>query len=451
MCYPFSMSVKHNNGLPTGSGLYWKRGTIYLKHQGKSYCTGTSDTGAAVRFKLDKIAQLHVNDGAPELARGVRVNELLDDYIANLESRELDAGAYQARKYDSNSYKAASRIDKHLRPAFGKLKPSELTSDSLLAWRDKRRRQSYSVVSINGDLRILRAALRRGTKTTPRKVNPLHIPDFGAIINEKAEKNAARTGIITDEQFQLVMHNASEHLKPVFVAVMYTGVRKKEITFVRRSNVNFDNNSILLNAGETKNGDIRVVPMNDLVKPILAAWEAQTRKLFPKTPWFFHQGGEQLGSFTTAWNSTLRRAGLRVPVLNEDGEQKTTKSKETGKLTKVWKNLVKFHDTRRTNVTEMDELEIQEKDIMRVSGHKNPSQSRKYNQSKKAAERVRLAQNKKLGLAVAVSDGSSVASVASMSDWKTRIRDLKEMLDGGLLTNEAYLTLVRDVIAQKAG
>jgi hypothetical protein len=57
------------------------------------------------------------------------------------------------------------------------------------------------------------------------------------------------------------------------------------------------------------------------------------------------------------------------------------------------KNLVKFHDTRRTNVTNMDGLELQEKDMMRVSGHQTETLSRRYNQFKQSAERVRIAKN----------------------------------------------------------
>ncbi len=129
---------------------------------------------------------------------------------------------------------------------------------------------------------------------------------------------------------------------------------------------------IQLLAGETKDGDPRIVPINDRVREVLVAWEEKTKENYPKTRWFFHQNGEQLGNWKTAWNATLRRAALRVPVVDSKGNQKVS---STGR--KVWKNLVKFHDTRRTNVTNMDGLELQEKDIMRVSGHKTVAMSRR--------------------------------------------------------------------------
>jgi hypothetical protein len=47
-----------------------------------------------------------------------------------------------------------------------------------------------------------------------------------------------------------------------------------------------------------------------------------------------------------------------------------------------------------SNSTSMGELEVSEFDQQKVSGHKTTEQTRLYNQSKKSAERVRLAQNK---------------------------------------------------------
>jgi len=444
------MRKNGKNGLPLGSGLYWKRDVLYVEiwHGGKKlgqFSTRTADTNQALRFKDAKLAELlkaeqtHIAD----LAKGVRVSELLQDYIANLERREADSGAYMmSRKYEKPSYKAATRINKHLVPAFGKLKPEGVTTDVLIAYKNNRTRQHGKVPTINSEFRILRAALRRGTKTTPKKVNPLHIPDFSEVINDKAEKKAARTSTISEEQYTAIMENGSEHLKPVFVTCIYTGVRAKEIKFVRRDQVDFDANMIQLRAGETKDGDARIVPMNDRVRAVLLAWEEKTKQDFPKTRWFFHQNGEQLGSWKTAWNATLRRAGLRVLVLDKDGKEKVT-----AKGRKVWKNLVKFHDTRRTNITQMDELGLQEKDMMKVSGHKTVAMSRRYNQSKKAAESVRIAQNAALGKEA--SAPAAVAPSPSNGDWKASLKDLKETFEAGLLPEDLYRAEVSKVLESR--
>lgn len=439
------------NGLPIGQGFYWNGNIIYLTiwHNGKKYgpwTTHTNDWQEAVKFRSAEAAKIERRE-VVDLKKGKStVADLFAAYIVRLERKEEEAGAYMGRKYETPSYKASTRINRNIVPHFGNLEPNEgeVTNDVLVAYSSKRKRQGASVSTINTEFRLLRAALRRGVKE--KKVNPLRLPDFSDVINEKAEKNAARTGTISEEQFDTLMQHASEHLKPVLMAVIYSGVRAKEIKFVRREQVNFEEGMIELRAGETKAGDARVVPMNERVKEVLLAWEERTKELHPKIDWFFHCDGHQLGNWKTAWNATLRRAGLRVQVMNPDGSP-TTKKIKSGKIVKVWKNLVKFHDTRRTNVTAMDDIGIAERDNMSVSGHKTVGQNRKYNQSKKAAQRVRDAQNTKLGLGVALA--APVASAASVRDWKAELRELKEAFDAGLLPEESYKVEIAKVMANR--
>jgi len=363
--------------LPTG--FWWKRKTIYYRiwHHEKEYgpyCAHTSNIKEAQRHKAERSAEI-VRGEKLDTERGVRIDDLFDDYVEHLKRKERDGGAYAAHTKDTPSYKASSRIDKNLRPFFGNLKPEpdSLIPQLLTRYKDMRRKQA-SVSTVNTEFRLLRAALRRGVKN--KKVNPLHVPDFSSVINEKAEKAAARTGLITPEQYDLIMGALADHLKPVFMAVYFSGVRQKEIKFVRRNQVNFETHMIDLLAGETKDGDLRVVPMDDQTEPIMKAWEAKTAQEYPKCEWFFHYNGEQIGSWVTAWNAALRRVGLRVKVLNPDGTPKM-KTATSGKRVQVWKNLVRFHDTRRTNITSMDLIGLSEKDNMRVSGHKTVPQNRR--------------------------------------------------------------------------
>lgn len=447
------MRKNGKNGLPVGSGLYWKHDKIcgVVSHEGKRYpfATGTDDINTALKIKADKYAEVVRNAKEVQitLAKGVTVAELFKDYIASYKRREKDAGSYGRGKkpYESSSYKLSVRINKHLMPAFGGLKPEEVTSDRLNAYKEKRQEQDASVTTINSEFRLLKAAIRRGTKTTPKKVHPLHVPDFSELINHKAEAKAARKGTISEAQYDLIMQHAPEHLRAVFVTVLYTGIRQKEIRFVRKENVDLgDAPSIRLLAGETKDGEERVCGVNERVKEVLLAWRAYTREHFPRCKYFFHLNGEQLGSFATAWNATLRRAGLRVKVLNPNGTVKRVRGKN-GQLVTVWKNLVKFHDTRRTVVTDLDVLGLQEKDIMSQTGHKTVAMSRRYNQSKQAAERVRKAQNEALGFGGG--EAVPVAPVASVRDWKAELRDLKETFEAGLLPEDLYRAEVQKVMA----
>src|SRR5260221_9880102 len=120
---------KHGpNGLPLGSGLYWNKETIYVElwHGGEKlgqFSSKTADVQKALRFKDAKLKELIKAEEAAiaDLKRGVRVAELFDDYIGRLKRRESDSGSYsEGRSYDTQSYRATSRINKHLVPSFGK-------------------------------------------------------------------------------------------------------------------------------------------------------------------------------------------------------------------------------------------------------------------------------------------------------------------------------------------
>lgn len=113
-----------------------------------------------------------------------------------------------------------------------------------------------------------------------------------------------------------------------------------------------------------------------------------------------------------------------------------------------------FHDTRRTHVATLDELDLQEKDFTADSGHSTTEMSRRYSQSKKAAEGVRNAENKAQGAATAlnaedVPQTPPIKPSMGIGDWKAEIRELKEMLDGGMLTAQEFAAEKAKVMATR--
>jgi hypothetical protein len=414
MCYAQGMATK--KGLPIGQGFYWKRGVIYLAiwHAGKKtvYCCGTASPKEATAFRMKKVAELVGDDS--RIKTGIRCGELLGRYVAKLQRKEKDAGEYAtANPKATVSYKTASSI-KHL-ARFEKIQPKDITGDMLEAYHDERIKTA-GVVSINRELGYLRTAINDGVKDG--KVSRNHVPTKWPI-NISAERNTARTGIITQQQYQDIMAVAADHLKPILATVMYVGVRSKEIKFVRTEQVHFDTLTIDLLSGETKEGDPRTLPINDHVRDILLDWQRKTQENWPDTKWFFHFEGKQIKSWKTAWHAALRRAGLRV--------------QENGK----WKNLVRFHDTRRSAVTGMDTL-ASEADTQVVSGHKTKSMARQYNQSKAAVDRIRTAQN-----------AAMQTEPAASSDWKSALKELKALFDDGLLPEDLYRTEVATVLSKR--
>jgi integrase len=426
------------NGLPKGSGLYWVRDTIYaaIYVGGEKHvlCTKTDNVKEAIRLRNEKRADLELNH-VEMVKRGVRIKDLFDDFLGHRKRKEQGRGEYMADKHGTPSYKAASPIKLHLVPAFGNLKPDKLTTELLLKYRDDRIAAKASVVTVNNELGCLRSALNLGTKTTPRKVNPLKIPSFDDVIDTKAEKQKARTGTISPEQYTRVMEVAPyDFIKPIFATVCETGIRSKEMKFIRPEQVNFTQHQIELRAGETKNGRERIVAISDKLEELLKAWKLKTESEYPNAAWFFHKNGKKLKTYHHQWNRTLRLAGLRVKL--EDGK---------------WKNLVMFHDTRRTSVTLMDAAKISQADRMKNSGHTHEDMDSKYAQNTQLAkERVRQALNDyNAGSTLTTPVAVPVLPVVSVSDWKADLRELKAAFEEGLLPQDLYNAEVAKVMVNR--
>ena len=384
-----------DNGLPAGTGLYWKdsaRSQIWLRvsHNGlvKSYPSGTAEWKKALQVR-DKIkAELIKGTRKADVNRAVLIGELLDDYVADLQRKASNRGAYGT----GHAYKTESAINKHIRPFFGAIKAAALTTKHLNAYQDKRiseyrtvgKSNGSWVIALNREFAYLRRAFRLGMEATPKKVSSY--PRFP--IDAKAEKLRARKGIINAEQFRLLMEHAPDHFRPVLPFVTYGGARSKELKFIRREQLDWENRLIHLRDGETKEGPGRDVPIVDVAVEPLKLWMDYSSKFFPRCEWVFHYQGKQTVSWKRAWDSTCRRAGLVEPQLNADGTPKLGKN---GKP--IMRHLINFHDSRRTAITVQGRAGVTEADSQRVTGHRTVEVHRRYDQDQGAATRTRQAIN----------------------------------------------------------
>jgi len=407
--------------LPNGEGFYWKDRfiyvAIYIKGDKHTFATGlTGDEPAVLTklrdFKKQKIAELQAE--VIKVQKGVRVQELFDDYLEDLRRRENTRGHYMTASLHARpSYKTESAINKHLVPVFAQLKPEEVTTPLLNKYVDDRMKTGASRVSVNRELGSLRRSMKLGAEATPRKVNPILIPKFP--IDVKAEKLAARTGTIDSDTYDKLYVASAPHFRPILTTVLFTGVRSKEIKFIRPEQVDFQNEVIHLRKGETKEGDARTVPMNDLVKAELLKWAETTKREHPSAKWFFHFEGQQILSFAKAWQAAVKRSGVKG---------------------------VRFHDSRRTVVTTLMDAGVQMADIRKVTGHKS-NVIHQYDQSTKGSmERVKTVQNALLGKTVKVEGSGS-------KDVKAALAELKELLDGGLLPKDIYKAEVAKVMTSR--
>lgn len=78
------------------------------------------------------------------------------------------------------------------------------------------------------------------------------------------EENNRRLRYLSKEECQELISNCDQHLKPIVITALNTGMRKGEILSLRWDNVDLKHGFILLD--KTKNGERREIPINDTLR-----------------------------------------------------------------------------------------------------------------------------------------------------------------------------------------
>ncbi|MBY0504442.1 MAG: tyrosine-type recombinase/integrase [Bryobacteraceae bacterium] len=321
-----------------GSGTLYLRGDIWwvkLHIDGRPVYQSSKSTkkSDAIKLRDQLLAKKHrgeISGGAPDR---VLIGELLDDLI---KSDVKEATRYIYEKV----------IEKSIRPYFGKYKVTRLTTGMMEDYRKKRNAEGAKDSTVNRELSVMRSALYKGKRRTPPKVNV--IPYFPLV-----KETNVRKGFLTDEQYTALRDALPDELKPMFVAGFVTGMRLGEILAIKWPQVDFESGYIVLQTGETKNGEGRAVPILDGdMRDYLMTAKKERDAAWPHCEQVFSRMGEPIKRFTTTWRNACVAAG--VPELN-------------------------FHDLRRTAVRNMRRAGIPQVVRMKISGHKTDSMERRYN------------------------------------------------------------------------
>lgn len=99
----------------------------------------------------------------------------------------------------------------------------------------------------------------------------------------------------------------TDHLKPMVLLSLNTGMRRGELFDLKWSALNFDTKTITVRGDTTKTSDTRHIPMNKEVLSVLKSWKKQSTKfqyVFPS------QEGGRLEDIKSAWLKLLERAKI---------------------------------------------------------------------------------------------------------------------------------------------
>jgi integrase len=310
-------------------GSVYRRGSIWwikYYHRGRCFRESSHSSNYEDAQRLLKRRQGEIVTGrfagvGPER---VTVGELLDDLLEDYRMR----GRASLRMTEA-------RLRKNLYPFFGELRAADFTSSHVRAYILRRQQEGAAAATINRELELLRRAFRLAYQADPPIV--ARVPHI-----EKLPEHNVRTGLL-DHAGYLRLRDLLPAPYRLLLAIGYhTGARLGELLGLRWSQVDFERGLIRLEAFNTKTRKARVLPIYGEMRAWLEMARAERDANCPACPWVFQRKGQPMKFNWRTWRSFARKAGL--PEL-------------------------RFHDLRRTALTNMVRAGIAEKQAMEISGH----------------------------------------------------------------------------------
>jgi len=230
------------------------------------------------------------------------------------------------------------RLQRLIRDPVSTVRISQLTSQAIAAFRDRRlldgqRTSHYDLILIRHCLKI--AMNEWGLMLSSNPVDRVKMPP----------PSPARKRRLEDGEFERLEEAAKQtknpHIWPIIVFAIETGMRRGEILGLQWEHVDLDRRIACLPL--TKNGSSREVPLSTKAAQVLAAQRQRndTPSPFPVTP----------NGFRLAWERLRSRAGLSDLC---------------------------FHDLRHEAISRFFELGLNIPEVTVISGHKDPRMLFRY-------------------------------------------------------------------------
>ena len=230
------------------------------------------------------------------------------------------------------------RLQRLIRDPVSGLRASQLTSQAIAAYRDRRildgrRTCHYDLILIRHCLKI--AMNEWGLMLSSNPVDRVKMPTSSPARNRRLEDGEF------DRLEEAAKQTKNPHIWPIVVFAIETGMRRGEILGLRWEHVDLERRIAYLPL--TKNGSSREVPLSTKATQVLTGQRQRndTPSPFPVTP----------NGFRLAWDRLRCRAGLSD---------------------------LRFHDLRHEAISRFFELGLNIPEVAVISGHKDPKMLFRY-------------------------------------------------------------------------
>lgn len=219
---------------------------------------------------------------------------------------------------------------------FHKRKLNEITVQDFEKWRTARLAEGKKRGTVNRDLDDMRGVLTKAREWGYIETNPL-----ACVRKLKVDKSGVVRFLAADEEIRLfenlaerellirqkreqannwraqrgyplfpTLHNATfaDHIKPMIVVSLNTGLRQGELFNLRWSDIDLVRKQLTVRGERSKNLQTRYIPLNDRARSALSAWHDQSSDtaglVFPA------RDGKPFDNVNSAWRRVLSKAKI---------------------------------------------------------------------------------------------------------------------------------------------
>lgn len=297
------------------------------------------------------VAQRKLEDKKRKIRRGLYEYE---DSNVTLETLEEDYIKHVKDTTKLRTWKKREQQLRTLKAFFKDKKLPQITPKDIEDFKSSRL-QTIRPASVNRELATLRHVINLAKRWKRfYGENPVSI---SGLLREDNQRDRV---LSIEEEENLLAHSA-DHLKPILITALNSGLRRGEILSLRWNNVDFDNNLFIITATNNKSKKTKRVPVNSLLRKMLSElWlkakpseedlsnpshDAKKNKFV-----FLGDDLKPIKDIKTAYLNACRRAGIKG---------------------------LRFHDLRHTAGTRMLESGVGIVAISEILGHSSIELTRK--------------------------------------------------------------------------
>jgi len=225
----------------------------------------------------------------------------------------------------SENRKSGGMTLKRIKFCFGfvaKVPLNEITVGPIEKWCSERLKNGISKLTLNRDLTVLKAALAKAIEWNIIQTHPLaklklfrvDVKNRIRYLNDDEEKRLRKALEQREAEInelrkkQLKRESYFDHLKPMVLLCLNTGLRRGEIFKLRFVDINFSQKVLTVISQNAKSGLARHIPLNKEAYSILSEWcdQANDRSglVFPS------ETGNAFCTVKTSWNNILKVAQI---------------------------------------------------------------------------------------------------------------------------------------------